>query len=88
MITKNIPEKYNKMYDIYLWIYWNKCLYKWQKSTLLGSSSSKKPRISVETVYEKQNRNMDLLLKLLETTIVRVNSAYLTKIRRKKSLQI
>ena len=34
-------------------------LYKWQTS--LGSLSSKKPRISVETVCEKQNR-MDLQL--------------------------
>ena len=42
-------------------------LYKWQKMTSLGFLSSKKPRISVKTVYEKQNRNMDLQLGLLET---------------------
>ena len=29
--------------------------------------SNKKPRISVKTIYEKQNRNLDLQLKLLET---------------------
>ena len=44
-----------------------KWLYKWQKATSLGSLSSKKPRISVETVYEKQNRNLDIQLQLLET---------------------
>ena len=33
--------------------------------------SSKKPRISVKTVSEKQNRNMDLQLELLETVMSR-----------------
>ena len=35
--------------------------------TSLGSLNSKKPRIYVKTVYEKQNRNLDLQLKLLKT---------------------
>ena len=42
-----------------------------RKTTSLGSPSSKKPRISVETVYEKQNRNLDLQLKLLVTKMSR-----------------
>ena len=65
-------QKYTKyrmsIYNVYFMnILKQKCLYKWQKATSLGSLSSKKPRISVETVYEKQNRNLDLQLELLET---------------------
>ena len=69
MITKNIAEYIMKIYNIYYRYIETKCLHKWQKVTSSGSPSSKRPKISVETVYEKQNRNMDLQLALLETTM-------------------
>ena len=49
--NQKYTRKYNKMYNIYIYGYIAniKCLYKWQKVTSLGSLSSKKPRISVET---------------------------------------
>ena len=56
--------------------------------TSSGSLSSKKPRISVKTVYEKQNRNLDLQLKLLETKNVKVKSTNLTNIMKKNKLHI
>ena len=66
-----------------------KCLYKWQKEeTFQVYQSSKKPRISVKTVSGKQNRNMDLQLELLETTISEQNSANLTNVKRRNKLQI
>ena len=57
------------IYIIYIMIYWNiKCLFKMaERDTLQVYLSSKKPRISVKTVQEKQNRNMDLQLELPET---------------------
>ena len=45
---------------------------------------SKKPRISVETVPEKQNRNMDLQLELLENYNVKVRLCQFDKNEEKK----
>ena len=65
-------QKYTKIYNVHIYYIFykyikTKCLYKWQKVTSSSSPSSKQPRISVKTVYEKQNRNKDIQLTLLET---------------------
>ena len=41
--------------------------------TSLSSPSSKWPRTSVKTVYEKQDRDLDLQLELLENQNVKKN---------------
>ena len=63
--------------------YWDLC--QWKKKTFLSSPRQQEnPWLSVETVSEKQNRDMNLRLELPETIMSAIFLPILTKDKEKK----